>query len=602
MGLPLPVAKQLEQLISHWCSCSGIPWTVQRLKSLKLELLRERAGLPPLMWVRKNRSGYWYGPLGHLQKLASKSKKGFSLAINCLMAYSAFKPGKPTVSHVVSMENSVGTPYQVCSYPDIDVPFSCPDLDLNLIRPLLFLEGSPKIKTPIGLPPKDSVPKSKSFSGELSFFSGMKSIAHVLKYKDFYGPQWKGLGFPSPFGPGLPHLVGGKLVPLDKDGGWKIRWIASPYRIHQEALRPFGNTLYKLLKSVPWDCTFDQTKSIPQLQRVLASGRMVYSVDLKNATDHFPLDLQVQILGRLNSSSSWRKSLSLFVDLSRSAWYYKNIPYFWTKGQPMGLFPSFPAFALSHGILLRYLAKGRTPFFVLGDDVVIWDDKLYEDYRSFLTRFEIPVSEQKSIASTTCCEFAGAMIFKDSVFRSYKWKSYDDNNFLDLMRTFGKRFRKMLTHRQARVYELVKSWQTPLGCNHDVTDLVQSVIDTPDINQDHWRSSVTSFLQWLQSRQDLAKLYSFSGLLSAQEFLDERISNALIDSGFPAWRNSAGALSTVLASHSRDLPHSNPDLGRSTTLEWYENFLSPLGKKYTSKELSLLGIVFQLARRERLEF
>jgi hypothetical protein len=160
----------------------------------------------------------------------------------------------------------------------------------------------------------------------------------------------------------------------------------------------------------------------------------------------------------------------------------------------------------------------------------------------------------------------------------------------------------MLTHRQARVYELVKSWQTPLGCNHEVSDLVQSVIDTPDLNQDHWRSSVTSFLQWLQSRQDLAKLYSFSGLLSAQEFLDERISNALVDSGFPAWRNSAGALSSVLASHSHDLPHSNPDLGRSTTLEWYENFLSPLGRKYTSKELSLLGIVFQLARRERLEF
>jgi hypothetical protein len=515
------------------------------------------------------------------------------------MAYSPFRPGKPTQSHVDSLERNLGAPFQACSFPDMDVPFSVPDLDLSLIRPLLLQTGSPSVKSPIGCPPRDSVPQNLSFSGELAFFQGMTNTAFLLRYKDFYGPQIAGL--PRNFrsqAPATP-LYGGKLVPLDKDGGWKIRWIASPYRVHQEALSPLGSTLFNLLRTIPWDCTFDQQKAVPVLQKLLQSGKMIHSVDLESATDHFPLDLQLQVLGRLNTSSNWRKSLSLFRDLSRSAWYYKGHDYYWKKGQPMGLYPSFPAFALTHGILLRTLAEGKSPFFVLGDDVVIWDDTLYNRYREFLDRYSIPVSEKKCLNSSTCCEFAGAVITSSKVYRGYKWKSYDDENFLDLMRNFGKRFLPALSYRQRRVYSLVKSWQPPLGCNHEVSDLVRSVIETPDPNPEHWRHSVTSFLQWMQSRSDLAELYSLSALRAAQDVFDEKMSCALNKIGFPAWTKYPGGLSSVLACQKTDLPHIILRGNRQSTLEWYEDFLSPLGKKYTPSELQLLGCLHIVAKQER---
>lgn len=66
-------------------------------------------------------------------------------------------------------------------------------------------------------------------------------------------------------------------------------------------------------------------------------------------------------------------------------------------GNPMGFYTSWAAFALSHHAVLRYLGKkvcpgvkpGQLKYVILGDDVLIWDDRLAMAYKDFLSRMGV---------------------------------------------------------------------------------------------------------------------------------------------------------------------------------------------------------------------
>lgn len=76
----------------------------------------------------------------------------------------------------------------------------------------------------------------------------------------------------------------------------------------------------------------------------------------------------------------------------------------------MGTQGSFPIFALTHGLLVSFLAnklgiRGE-PFDILGDDIIIRDDKLADLYLSTLDTLGIPISRQKTMRCKHLVEFA----------------------------------------------------------------------------------------------------------------------------------------------------------------------------------------------------
>lgn len=79
-------------------------------------------------------------------------------------------------------------------------------------------------------------------------------------------------------------------------------------------------------------------------------------------------------------------------------------------GQPMGAYSSFPSFALTHGLLVSYLADmldvEEDCFRILGDDIVIRHDDLAGKYKRFLTSMNIPFSITKTMESVHTFEFA----------------------------------------------------------------------------------------------------------------------------------------------------------------------------------------------------
>lgn len=84
----------------------------------------------------------------------------------------------------------------------------------------------------------------------------------------------------------------------------------------------------------------------------------------------------------------------------------KRIVY--TVGQPMGAYSSWPIFAYTHHLVVRYAAKQagirRPEYAIVGDDIVIPGRRLAEKYREVLDQLGVPVSPTKTIHGN-CIEF-----------------------------------------------------------------------------------------------------------------------------------------------------------------------------------------------------
>jgi hypothetical protein len=259
-------------------------------------------------------------------------------------------------------------------------------------------------------------------------------------------------------------------IGLIQEPGYKLRAVANPNRVYQIALKPLGDAIYKAVQQLPWDCTFDQSKAIPVVQQHLQAESRCYCIDLSGATDYFPLSLQLDLLHVLFPNMS--DHIDLFQDLSRSSWIMGDTTIKWTKGQPLGLYPSFGSFALTHGMLLYYLNAytHNNEFYVLGDDVIILKDSLAAKYLEILKLIGCPISEAKSITSRNIAEFAGKIISKDNIEPQLKWRHMSDDNFIDIIKLLGMRAMRLLRPQQRKVVKAI----------HDIPDFMGGIGFNPN--------------------------------------------------------------------------------------------------------------------------
>lgn len=82
-------------------------------------------------------------------------------------------------------------------------------------------------------------------------------------------------------------------------------------------------------------------------------------------------------------------------------------------GQPLGLHASWPLFALEHHLLVWQAAEQCYPgrlfrnYALLGDDIVIADERVAHAYMNLLKEIDVRVSVGKSLTSNTgAAEFA----------------------------------------------------------------------------------------------------------------------------------------------------------------------------------------------------
>lgn len=247
-------------------------------------------------------------------------------------------------------------------------------------------------------------------------FVGRRVIPWVrqrVKHGDYNPFKYPGFGRPQGLG-----KLGYKLEPAGK-----IRVFAMVDSLTQCIMRPLHDLLFKILRRIETDGTFNQMKPA---QRLINLGYTdFWSLDLSSATDRFPLALQQALLSVLIGP----RLAELWGRILIERWYLAppqlpngqpshggegSLPLLYGAGQPMGALTSWAMFSLTHHCLVQYAAfraLGDIGFYkayaLLGDDIVIANHAVALEYQALLLEIGVEYGLAKSlISSTGSFEFA----------------------------------------------------------------------------------------------------------------------------------------------------------------------------------------------------
>jgi hypothetical protein len=625
IGVPRNISVPFIQLVFGWCESSGVEWTVNRLKQVKVDFLRKKAGQPPVSeWIRKSpkKSQIFGGIVGALEAYAFSSNFKFERVLALLNVYTTFVA--PQVTEKQSRKFFQGVTASAVTIPPDLAEIVKLGVRLSGLRsrhgrlpkakPLLSYLASTSKRAPV---PRGSVPEVEGVVDSVRFLglttSGLRLFHDFI---DLFDPVLQGLEpeldvvqFPYTLGGAKsasePQEIGDLYVGqigLIQEPGYKLRAVANPGRVFQRVLEPLGHHLFSLLPTLPWDCTFSQSKADDVLKKALSQNKEVFSVDLTGATDYFPLDLQKIVLKTILPDAT---DVDLFCRVSKGRWRLpKGVPskvrsefglssfVSWTKGQPLGLYPSFAAFALTHGILLQGLLgkEWDGEFFVLGDDVVILDRSLYLSYRDALSRLECPVSEPKTLNSTKVAEFRSVVYTSEKMFSQFKWRQVSDDSFVDILRNMPYLY-PLLRSKQRTVVKAISGlpeMMGGLGWNPKGLSLEERIQPFLPLILDeyHARDRVTGYTGYIREllyRSTLSMQATVPGLLAREDLvpaLDQRarslVSVTLSSALVPMFEILGRNLDLVVEGN-LDLPIPGVRVGRVTTLARWISTLQDLG-------------------------
>ena len=499
VGIEEKLALQIVNLITRNVVAEGPENVVKRLKVLKQAAISEMAGVGGtlhLPWIRHTGTtpkGVWK-PIWSL--LRSKQYKHRKRAINAMMVYASLvlpKRASPTPTQERKFLGSVNHEPNVIAHAAEgvrsiigSVAFKRVLRSLDRVRERVPYKDSPPdfiewIATRRGSDTRRLESDGKQLSRFLGqdFGRAFQCFPEVQRalgaevvedYRELVHP-WH--NFDGDWRKAKPPKEPIGVIGSTQEPGMKFRAFASPHMVLQCALEPLKVYLLGVLKDwCLWDCTHNQDLGVQQVQEWLNGGDTVYSVDLSDATNNFPLDLQLAVLRTLPIPES---TLHLLKMVSRSPYkvMWKDASVTWDVGQPLGAGPSFPSFALTHG-LLAMVAEVRSgysqdqlgsSFLVLGDDIVIRDTRVHTEYRTLLGMLACPISEQKCLQSALCAEFAGKLVTPTHIFHGFKYKDVSDISFMAVVRTLGSQAvsRKLLTEDQYAYAQLFRDIPEPVG-------------------------------------------------------------------------------------------------------------------------------------------
>lgn len=261
---------------------------------------------------------------------------------------------------------------------------------------------------------------------------------------------------------------------VTQEPGGKARFFAAPELIYQEALTPLQTFLMACLHSNPQDACYNAPAAISCIQEHLRAGQTVYTYDLTQATDAFPSALSWYALGCTHRIPD--SHYNLLIKVSKGIWRVSEecqktgfLPdrIQWTVGQPLGTKPSFAAFAFSHHALIRGIARSlsRDPncYFLIGDDVVIFDPDVAREYKSVMLALGVQVPEEKSMVSNRVSEFGGQTILRSEAFYPGKWREISDESLFSFITDPAYEIERVVPHLWMRLIRRMQETPYPFG-------------------------------------------------------------------------------------------------------------------------------------------
>jgi len=191
-----------------------------------------------------------------------------------------------------------------------------------------------------------------------------------------------------------------------KDPEAKLRLIAISDYYTQLYLKPIHEKILKLLLKFDCDRTFTQN---PHHNWDYTNNEQFWSLDLSSATDRFPIVLQKRLLARIfhmELAESWHWLLHNRVFVTPDDTFVK-----YQTGQPMGTYSSWAVFTLTHHLVVHFCAflnniDNFYQYMILGDDIVIKNDKVAKTYIKVMNKMGVDISLNKTHVSFDTYEFA----------------------------------------------------------------------------------------------------------------------------------------------------------------------------------------------------
>jgi len=230
----------------------------------------------------------------------------------------------------------------------------------------------------------------------------------------------------------------GKLSFKEEAAG-KLRVFAIVDIWTQSALEPLHQSLFALLKRLPNDGTFDQNASFERCLEKAQLYNCAYSVDLSAATDRLPIQLQSGIIDLIFNIPGLGK---VWADLLVKRPYIIPVNKYGVEqgeivygtGQPMGALSSWAMLAVTHHFILQVAAFRVNPsldswfsrYEILGDDLVIFDTMVYQEYLSIMDQLKVGTNPSKSLFSEglTSLEFAKRTGVDGKDVSGLSWKQF----------------------------------------------------------------------------------------------------------------------------------------------------------------------------------
>jgi hypothetical protein len=188
----------------------------------------------------------------------------------------------------------------------------------------------------------------------------------------------------------------------EKEG--KTRVVALFDYFSQTALRPLHNYLFKVMRKIPQDYTFNQTDFLS----TIGNKDIYYSIDLTAFTDRFPVLINRDLLASrfgITYANSWMRIMTQPL-------LYEGELISYSVGNPMGAYSSWNSTSLSHHFLVWKSCKNlgvdwsTLPYALLGDDIVICHKEVALEYCRLIRTIGVQWNNSKTHVSPHFFEFA----------------------------------------------------------------------------------------------------------------------------------------------------------------------------------------------------
>jgi len=205
----------------------------------------------------------------------------------------------------------------------------------------------------------------------------------------------------------------GQLAMKHEPAG-KIRVFALVDSITQSVMKPIHLGLFNILRVLPNDGTFDQDSAVQRCSQKAVKYAKAYSFDLSAATDRLPVVLTASILESLfkipGLGLAWQTVMVdrdfTFNKVATNPTEIEGKTFRYSVGQPMGCLSSWAGLAITHHWVMQYCSflisnnwDWEDRYEVLGDDIVIFDTDLANQYLIIMKDLGVEINLSKSISS-----------------------------------------------------------------------------------------------------------------------------------------------------------------------------------------------------------